>query len=227
MKSKGFEGIWIPREVFEIEELTIHQKVIYSMIQNLSSDQPCYASNKYIGQILNLSERSVSTHISALKSLGYIYYERPRNINGEWSHRLITIRHKQVLVKGIPKPSAGSEETTIPKPSSNSIVIHNKEYNINDLDDSKRLSKDKESESFDIFWKTIPPIRRINKPLTKKHWLVATHKESVEAIQEAMELYVDRLEPQYIKTSHNWLKLEYYKSIPPIQEKISEAMQYR
>ena len=73
MKSKEFEGLWIPREVFEMEGLSLNQKIIYAMIQNLSSDQPCYASNHYIGQILNISERQISRQISLLKKLGNIY----------------------------------------------------------------------------------------------------------------------------------------------------------
>jgi len=226
MKSKEFEGLWIPREVFEMEGLSLNQKIIYAMIQNLSSDQPCYASNHYIGQILNISERQISRQISLLKKLGNIYYSHPRKINGEWEKRKITVRHKTQLVKDIPKVSSGSEESTKPKVSTNNKVDYNKVDNINDYVSKNGSSKDKESDDFEKFWKTIPSIRRINKQLTKKHWRVAVHKESVGKIQEAMELFVDRVEPQYIKTSYNWLKEERWKAVPPKQEKIRKAFRY-
>jgi len=236
MKSKAFEGLWIPREVFVMEGLTLNQKVIYAMIQNLSSDQPCYASNHYIGKILNISERQISRQISLLKNLGCIDYSHPRKINGEWEKRKITVRHKTQLVKDIPKVSSGSEESTIPKVSTNNKVVYNKVDNINDssskIDETikevfqgKEVFKDEEG-LFELFWKTIPALRRINKPLTKKHWKVAVHKESVEKIQESMELFVERVEPKFIKTSYNWLKEERWKAVPPKQEKVRKAFRY-
>ena len=101
----------------------------------------------------------------------------------------------------------------------------NKEDNKH-ISESNRLIKDREKEDFKKFWFTIPELRRINKPLTLKHWKEATHKESVETIQNAMELFVQRVEPQFIKTSYNWLKQEYWKSIPPAQEKVRKGFEY-
>jgi len=217
MKSNAFKGVWIHKEVFELD-LTLHQKMIFAIIQNLvTDDEPCYASNKYIGDILNLSERQVSRHISLLKQLEFIDYRQPRKINGEYEKRKITVRHKTHSVKTLPKVSIGSEESSIPNMSTYNKELYKKEYNKHISKSSKKVIKDKKDEDFIKFWNTIPSIRRINKNLTRKHWKEATHKESVETVQRAMELFVERVEPQYIKTSYNWLKLEYWKRVP--QEK--------
>lgn len=226
MKSKGFEGVWIPKSVFMIEELTFNQKVIFAMIQNLSSDQPCFASNHYIGKQLNISERQVSRQISVLKSKNFIHYKHPRKISGEWERREITVRHKTHWVESLPKVSSGHEETHIPKVSTNNKVLYNKVYNKGNLDKSKEVIKEREVDPFIKFWKTIPSIRRINKVRTKKNWLLATQKESAEVIQKAMELFVERVEPQYIKTSYAWLSEERWKSIPPEQPKVNKGFVY-
>jgi hypothetical protein len=80
---------------------------------------------------------------------------------------------------------------------------------------------------FELFWNTIPPLRRINKTRTRVEWRKALHKKSGEELVEAMELFVQRVEPKYIKTSYNWLKNEYWNAVPDKTEKLSEAFRYR
>lgn len=94
MKAKVFEGVWIPRDVFENDELTLHEKIVYSMIQNLSSDEPCFASNGYFAKILGMSPRRVSSHISKIKAKGYVQVTLLRSKDGTVKKRNITTCHK-------------------------------------------------------------------------------------------------------------------------------------
>jgi DNA-binding MarR family transcriptional regulator len=217
-----FKGVWIPRAVFVIDDLTLHQKIVVSMVINLTSDEPCYATNHYIGEILGIHPTRVSVHLNNLKKMGYLDIKIVRNKDKHITKRLIT-----------PTPALrnriGGLSETANQPISETAKGITKKDNKEDnkhISKSNGLIKDREKEDFKKFWFTIPELRRINKPLTLKHWKEATHKESVETIQNAMELFVQRVEPQFIKTSYNWLKQEYWKSIPPAQEKVRKGFEY-
>jgi len=223
MIPEVFKGVWIPKAVFLIDDLTLHQKIVLSMVFNLSTDKPCIATNHYIGEILGIHPTRVSVHLNNLKKMGYLDIKIARNESQHITKRLIT------PTPALRKRIGGLSETAnqpISETAKGIIKNYNKEDNKHIRESSKTVIKDKESDNFEKFWKTIPSIRRINKPLTKKHWRVAVHKESVGKIQQAMELFVERIDPQYIKTSYNWLKQEYWKSIPPKQEKIRKGFEY-
>lgn len=218
-----FKGVWIPKAVFIIDDLTLHQKIILSIVLNLSSDKPCNATNNYIGEILGIHPTRVSVHLNNLKKLDYldIYIDRNK-VTKQITKRLITptpaLRNR---IEGLSETA----NTPISETAKGILKKDNKEDN-KYISKSNQLNKDREKESFNKFWSTIPPMRRINKPLTLKYWKEATHKESVDNLQTAMELFVERVEPQFIKTSYNWLKQEYWKSIPPAQEKVRKGFEY-
>ena len=236
MKSNAFKGVWIHKEVFELD-LTLHQKLIFAIIQNLvTDDEPCYASNRYIGEILNLSERQVSRHISLLRQRGFINYKKPRQINGEWEKRKITISHKTHLVKVGSNLSSGREERQKPNQSTYNKELYNKEYNKQNIDLSDKEIKEKREKeylkkAFQVAWESWVnsegrPWRRGDKGLTKKWWMVAVSKVGVEAVQDSIDLYFKRTDEQYIKTSHLWFKNERYNEIPPAQEKVRKGFEY-
>ena len=220
MIPEVFKGVWMPKAVFVIDDLTLHQKIILSMVLNLSSDKACIATNHYIGEILGIHPTRVSVHLNNLKKMNYLDIKLVRNDSKHITKRLIT-----------PTPAlrnrlGGLSETAnqpISETAKGIIKNYNKEDNKYIDDSSKTINKDKEikqTDDFVKFWNTIPSIRRVNKTRTKKNWIKATQKESVETIQKAMELFVQRLEPQFIKTSYAWLSEERWKSITPEEPKL-------
>ena len=67
------KGLWIPAEILLNEDLSDKEKIILSMILYLSEEsKSCFASNKYIANIVNVTHDRVSKIISALKDKGYI-----------------------------------------------------------------------------------------------------------------------------------------------------------
>lgn len=67
------KGIWIPADILLNEDLSDKEKIILSMILYLSEEsKSCFASNKYIANIVNVTHERVSKIISALKDKGYI-----------------------------------------------------------------------------------------------------------------------------------------------------------
>ena len=70
--SRDFKGIWIPKEIWESENLSIMEKVLFVEIHSLDNERGCYASNRYFSAFFHVSERQIQTHIANLKVKGFI-----------------------------------------------------------------------------------------------------------------------------------------------------------
>ena len=67
------KGLWIPADILLNEDLSDKEKIILSMILYLSEEsKSCFASNRYIANIVNVTHERVSKIISALKDKGYV-----------------------------------------------------------------------------------------------------------------------------------------------------------
>ena len=67
------KGLWIPAEILLNKDLSDKEKIILSMILYLSEEtKSCFASNKYIASIVNVTANRVSKIISSLKEKQYI-----------------------------------------------------------------------------------------------------------------------------------------------------------
>ena len=73
MNKQKLKGLWIPGEILLNEELNDKEKIVLSMIFYLSEEtKSCFASNKYIANIVNVTADRVSKIISSLKEKNYI-----------------------------------------------------------------------------------------------------------------------------------------------------------
>ena len=73
MAIQRLKGLWIPAEILLNEELTDKEKLILAMILYLSEEtSSCFASNKYIANIVNVTADRVSKIISSLRAKNYI-----------------------------------------------------------------------------------------------------------------------------------------------------------
>lgn len=67
------KGLWIPAEILLNEDLSDKEKIILAIIMYLSEEtKSCFASNKYIANIVNVTHERVSKIISSLKDKGYV-----------------------------------------------------------------------------------------------------------------------------------------------------------
>ena len=67
------KGLWIPAEILLNKNLSDKEKIILAIILYLSEEtKSCFASNKYIANIVNVTHERVSKIISALKDKGYV-----------------------------------------------------------------------------------------------------------------------------------------------------------
>lgn len=70
--SNGFRGVWIQRKLFEIPDLSNTERMILAIIDGLDNESRCYASNRYIAKIMNLSPGRISAIINSLKDRDYV-----------------------------------------------------------------------------------------------------------------------------------------------------------
>jgi len=104
--SRDFKGIWIPKEIWESNQLSIMEKVLFVEIHSLDNERGCYASNRYFSEFFSVSERQIQTYIALLKSKGFITvtiqnrYERVIRAVGKYARvhgkRLHQLRQEQV-----------------------------------------------------------------------------------------------------------------------------------
>ena len=74
--ERDFKGVWIPKAVWLDDRLNALDKIILTEIDSLDrGDKGCYASNKHIAEFCQCSETKVSTAISKLVKLGYLFIQ--------------------------------------------------------------------------------------------------------------------------------------------------------
>ena len=73
MGKQKLKGLWIPAEILLNNDLSDKEKIVLSMVLYLSDDTgSCFASNKYIASIVNVTSDRVSKIVSSLKDKGYV-----------------------------------------------------------------------------------------------------------------------------------------------------------
>lgn len=92
MSSPKFTGVWIPVEVFQLETLTITEKVVYGIVNALDNEEGCFASNGYLATTLQLSDRQVKNCLKTLIDFQLVVRVEVNN------KRILRTVEKQALV---------------------------------------------------------------------------------------------------------------------------------
>jgi hypothetical protein len=72
-KERDFKGVWIKKEIWLNQNLTLIEKVLIVEIDSLDNSQKgCFASNEYLAKFVNLSEGRVANIISDLKKRDFL-----------------------------------------------------------------------------------------------------------------------------------------------------------
>lgn len=119
--SRGFKGIWIPKEIWESNEISMQEKIFLAEIHSLDNEQGCIASNAYFAKFFNLSKGSVSRIVSSLKNKGYISVNLTYKENKEVDKRIIRcISYGNKEVKIVEKIKTNS--TSLNKPLCKAVI---------------------------------------------------------------------------------------------------------
>ena len=72
-ENRDFKGVWIPKEVWLNDKLSLVEKCLLVEIDSLDKgEKGCFASNEYLANFFNLSESRMANIISDLKKRGYL-----------------------------------------------------------------------------------------------------------------------------------------------------------
>ena len=92
MRKQKLKWLWIPAEILLNNDLSDKEKIILSMILYLSDETgSCFASNKYIASIVNVTSDRVSKIVSSLKEKGYV------DVNLKYKIDTKVIEERQVI----------------------------------------------------------------------------------------------------------------------------------
>ena len=69
---RDFKGVWIPKEIWLSEQLSLMEKVLFVEIHSLDNERGCFASNRHFAEFFRISERQIRTYIGTLKEKGFI-----------------------------------------------------------------------------------------------------------------------------------------------------------
>lgn len=71
-RNRDFKGVWIPKDIWLNDKLTMLEKVILIEIDSLDNEEHCVAGNEYLAQFCQCSIPKVTQAIKKLSDLGYI-----------------------------------------------------------------------------------------------------------------------------------------------------------
>jgi hypothetical protein len=90
--QRDFKGVWIPRDIWLSEELSLMEKVLFVEIHSLDNERGCYASNRYFAEFFGMSPRQIATYVGTLKEKGFVTVtvvnqnERTIHVSGKYSY---------------------------------------------------------------------------------------------------------------------------------------------
>lgn len=73
--ARDFKGIWIPKEIWLAEDLTVMEKLFLVEINSLDNAEGCWANNRYFADFFSISQSRVSEIINSLVEKGMIKSE--------------------------------------------------------------------------------------------------------------------------------------------------------
>lgn len=92
MSRQKLKGLWIPAEILLNNDLSDKEKIVLSMVLYLSDDTgSCFASNKYIASIVNVTSDRVSKIVSSLKDKGNV------DVNLKYKIDIKEIKERQII----------------------------------------------------------------------------------------------------------------------------------
>ena len=134
-QERAFKGIWIPKEIWLSQELTMQEKIMLVEIDSLDNESGCFATNKYLADFFGISKTRVSIVLNNLIEKGYlsskiIYKEGTKQI----LNRVLNICRP-------PYPTNVNEGyiTKVKDPIQQKLKDNNINYNkdINNIDENK------------------------------------------------------------------------------------------
>ncbi len=116
MGTQGFKGIWIPKEICDLENLTWAEKIILSEILVFSKQNKCYANNEHFAKLLKVRKDSVSRIICKLVKMGYVISKiKYKTDKKQVEQRVLKLNYTFFTDKNISIPLCLNADTPLPR----------------------------------------------------------------------------------------------------------------
>jgi len=129
---RSFKGIWIPKEIWLSESLTLQEKVFLVEISSLDNENGCFASNSYFAKFFGLSYDRVSKIIGGLVEKGLITSIISKD---KGNQRILRIKRHNTptpLSAKTPRPLSQKHLDPISESADHNNIINNKDKTIPD-----------------------------------------------------------------------------------------------
>lgn len=200
-ESRGFRGVWIPKEYWLDPNLKIMEVVFITEIESLDNGKGCYASNKYFSEFFGISKGRCSQIINNLSEKGYIKIDYDRE--GK--------QVKKRTMKVVRKLTTPYLENY--RPYLENDKENNTSSNTSNNDQSDRKVSEKQlEEDFNKLWKLYP--RKEGKKKSFEAYKRAIKKGTTnKEIQTGIVNYLTQIKVQgtdkkYIKQGSTWFNGE-------------------
>lgn len=177
--ERDFKGVWIPKTVWLDERLNALDKVILIEIDSLDNgERGCYASNKHIAEFCQCSETKVSTAISKLIKLGYLYVQKFDGRQRELKSRLSNFERQELK-------------------NCKSDFENLKESNTYNKTNNNKSNKYKYDENFENLWKLLKSTPYDRKSAVTKKRKKELYEMGYERVEKAIKVYQQTQNPEY------------------------------
>ncbi|MGN1044015.1 MAG: helix-turn-helix domain-containing protein [Acutalibacteraceae bacterium] len=209
METQEFKGIWIPKEICNLENLTWTEKIILSEILAFSKQNECYANNEHFSKLLKIRKDSVSRAICKLVKQEYLISEIKYKLDRKQvQQRILKLNKKFFCSKNIDVSLCSNADTPMYECQSTigteafdlSAQTPNRKYNINNnkkinntyaqsgVQTKNTIQDETIKERFERFYNAYPKKKSKGKALS---WF-KTHKPD----SSLVDIMIESLEKQ-------------------------------
>ena len=203
--ERDFKGVWIPKTVWLDERLNALDKVILTEIDSLdNAERGCYASNKHIAEFCQCSETKVSTAISKLIKLGYLYVQKFDGRQRELKSCLSNFKRQNI--KNCKADFKNLKESNTSNNTNNNTSNKKKERKTTGYDEI--LASVADDDLRDLYYEFIKMRKLIKSPMTDRALTTLINK-------------VNSLEPNSIDRQKQLLEnaiINNWKSVYPLKD---------
>lgn len=163
--ERNFKGIWIPKEIWLNNNLTLQEKAFLVEIDSLDNDEGCYATNEYFSKFFNLSKNRCSEVIKSLekKEMIVITYIRGNNGKKNIEKRIIKLVEKSnTPIRKIDRATREIEEGYSENCEENNTIFNNTNNNTNNIYNENEL-KGLSEKLFSLYPRCGNKLKSINK----------------------------------------------------------------
>lgn len=173
--DRDFKGVWIPKEIWLDSKLSALEKFILAEIDSLDVEgKGCYASNQYLAEFCQCTERKVSDAVSKLIKNEYL-----EQVSFDGRHRILRSRVEKISMQGRKNFYAGWKK----------VPPINIEDNKEDIKNIPTVYKKEIQEVVDMYHEECPSLPKVRSlsDMRKKHINARLKEHSMDELRLAFQ----------------------------------------